>query len=81
MAKEKLECSFCGRKKPDTNLLIAGIDAHICDKCIEQAHGIVLEELKSSGSSKLAGDLILKKPKEIRAFLDQYVIGQDQLKK
>ena len=81
MAKQVLECSFCGRNKPETNLLIAGIDAHICDKCIEQANGIVLEELKSSGSSKLAGDLILKKPKEIRAFLDQYVIGQDQTKK
>lgn len=81
MAKEVLECSFCGRKKPETNLLIAGINAHICDKCIEQAHGIVLEELKSSGSSKLIGDLILQKPKEIRAFLDQYVIGQDQTKK
>jgi len=81
MAKEVLECSFCGRKKPETNLLIAGISAHICDRCIEQAHGIVLEELKSGGSSKLVGDLILKKPKEIRAFLDQYVIGQDQTKK
>ncbi len=81
MAKQVLECSFCGRKKPETNLLIAGIDAHICDKCIEQAHGIVLEELNSSGNSKLIGDLILKKPKEIRAFLDQYVIGQDQTKK
>lgn len=45
MAKEVLDCSFCG-KKPETNLLIAGINAHICDKCIEQAHGIVLEELK-----------------------------------
>jgi ATP-dependent Clp protease ATP-binding subunit ClpX len=81
MAKQVLQCSFCGRKKPETNLLIAGIDAHICDKCIEQAHGIVLEELKTSGGSKLVGDLILKKPKEIRAFLDQYVIGQDQTKK
>jgi ATP-dependent Clp protease ATP-binding subunit ClpX len=81
MAKQVLECSFCGRKKPETNLLIAGIDAHICDKCIEQAHGIVLEEIQSNGSSKLVGDLILKKPKEIRAFLDQYVIGQDQTKK
>ena len=81
MAKQVLECSFCGRKKPETNLLIAGIDAHICDKCIEQANGIVLEELKSSGSSKQVGDLILNKPKEIRAFLDQYVIGQDQTKK
>jgi len=81
MAKEVLECSFCGRKKPETNLLIAGINAHICDRCIEQAHGIVLEELKSAGNSKIVGDLILKKPKEIRAFLDQYVIGQDQTKK
>ena len=81
MAKEVLECSFCGRKKPETNLLIAGINAHICDKCIEQAHGIVLEELKQSGNSDLIADLILLKPKEIRAFLDDYVIGQDQTKK
>ncbi|PJJ09511.1 ATP-dependent Clp protease ATP-binding subunit ClpX [Flavobacterium sp. 1] len=81
MAKQILQCSFCGRKKPETNLLIAGIDAHICDKCIEQAHGIVLEELKTNRGSKLVGDLILKKPKEIRAFLDQYVIGQEQTKK
>ena len=81
MAKEVLECSFCGRKKPETNLLIAGINAHICDKCIEQAHGIVLEELKQSGNSNLVADLILLKPKEIRAFLDDYVIGQDQTKK
>lgn len=81
MAKEVLECSFCGRKKPETNLLIAGINAHICDKCIEQAHGIVLEELKQSGNSNLVADLILLKPKEIRAFLDDYVIGQEQTKK
>jgi ATP-dependent Clp protease ATP-binding subunit ClpX len=81
MAKEKLECSFCGRKKPETSLLIAGIDSHICDKCIEQAHGIVLEELKSSSGNKPATDLVLRKPKEIRAFLDEYVIGQDQTKK
>jgi ATP-dependent Clp protease ATP-binding subunit ClpX len=82
MAKQVLECSFCGRKKPETNLLIAGINAHVCDRCIEQAHGIVLEELKSGGTViKSATDLILKKPKEIRAFLDQYVIGQDQTKK
>ena len=81
MAKEKLECSFCGRKKPETNLLIAGIDAHICDKCIEQAHGIILEELKTNSGVKSTSDLILRKPKEIRAFLDEYVIGQDQTKK
>ena len=82
MAKQVLECSFCGRKKPETNLLIAGINAHVCDRCIEQAHGIVLEELKSGGNAlKSTSDLILKKPKEIRGFLDQYVIGQDQTKK
>ena len=83
MAKQVLECSFCGRKKPETNLLIAGVNAHVCDRCIEQAHGIVLEELKSGGTATLKStdDLILKKPKEIRAFLDQYVIGQDQTKK
>jgi ATP-dependent Clp protease ATP-binding subunit ClpX len=82
MAKQVLECSFCGRKKPETNLLIAGMNAHVCDRCIEQAHGIVLEELKGSKAvNKQTSDLVLKKPKEIRAFLDQYVIGQDQTKK
>jgi len=80
MAKQVLECSFCGRKKPETNLLIAGINAHVCDRCIEQAHGIVMEELKGNAVKQTA-DLVLKKPKEIRAFLDQYVIGQDQTKK
>ncbi|MGV8994067.1 MAG: ATP-dependent Clp protease ATP-binding subunit ClpX [Flavobacterium sp.] len=81
MAKQILECSFCGRKKPETSLLIAGINAHICDSCIEQAHGIVLEEVKNSGAKIDTTDLVLKRPKEIRAFLDQYVIGQDQTKK
>jgi ATP-dependent Clp protease ATP-binding subunit ClpX len=81
MKKEILECSFCGRKKSETSLLIAGINAHICDKCIEQAHGIVLEELKSGTLPKSITDLILRKPIEIREFLDQYIIGQDQTKK
>lgn len=81
MAKQSLECSFCGRAKAETNLLIAGINAHICDRCIEQANGIVLEELKQNKNKVAMGDIELKKPKEIRAFLDQYVIGQDQTKK
>ncbi len=81
MAKEELECSFCGRKKPETNLLIAGLDAHICDRCIEQAHGIVLEESKDTSSQELEGELMLKKPQEIKAFLDEYVIGQEYTKK
>ncbi|GGW67497.1 ATP-dependent Clp protease ATP-binding subunit ClpX [Winogradskyella epiphytica] len=81
MAKEELECSFCGRKKPETNLLIAGLDAHICDRCIEQAHGIVVEESKQLGNSDLSAELMLKKPKEIKGFLDEYIIGQDYTKR
>lgn len=80
MAKEELECSFCGKQKADTNLLIAGLDAHICDRCIEQAHGIVAEESKHQ-NKELTSELMLKKPQEIKAFLDGYVIGQDQTKK
>ncbi|WP_299214804.1 ATP-dependent Clp protease ATP-binding subunit ClpX [uncultured Dokdonia sp.] len=81
MAKEDLECSFCGRKKPETNLLVAGLDAHICDRCIEQAHGIVVEESKDVDVNELDSDLMLKKPQEIKTFLDEYVIGQDHTKK
>jgi ATP-dependent Clp protease ATP-binding subunit ClpX len=81
MAKEELDCSFCGKKKADTNLLIAGIDAHICDRCIQQANGIVLEEAKQDKDSEFTSDVILKKPLEIKAFLDSYIIGQEQTKK
>ena len=81
MSKEELECSFCGRKKPETSLLIAGLDAHICDRCIEQAHGIVLEESKQNTNADLSSDLMLKKPKQIKQFLDDYVIGQDETKR
>ena len=81
MSKEELECSFCARKKPDTNLLIAGIDAHICDRCIEQAHGIVAEEATHSSNSDLSDELMLKKPRIIKEFLDEYIIGQDYSKK
>ena len=81
MAKENLECSFCGRKKPETNLLIAGLDAHICDRCIEQAHGIVAEESKQTKTNDLSSELILKKPQEIKAFLDTFIIGQERTKK
>lgn len=81
MAKD-LQCSFCGNKKNNTDILIAGRDAHICDNCIEQAYGIVMEELgRESKLHKQNSDLILKRPLEIREFLDQYVIGQEQTKK
>ena len=81
MAKEELECSFCGRKKPETSLLIAGLDAHICDRCIQQAHGIVLEESKEEDSKDLSAEMMLKKPKKIKSFLDEYIIGQEYTKK
>ncbi len=81
MAKEELSCSFCGRKKPETSLLIAGLDAHICDQCIEQAHGIVLEEAAGNDEEALTAELNLRKPKDIKAFLDEYIIGQEFSKK
>jgi ATP-dependent Clp protease ATP-binding subunit ClpX len=79
--EENLECSFCGRKKAETDLLIAGMDAHICDKCIEQAHGIVEEEISEAKTSSLSKDLTLKKPLQIKEFLDQYIIGQNETKR
>lgn len=75
-----LSCSFCGRKKEETTLLIAGNKAHICDKCVEQAHFIATEDNDSKSNANLE-DFDLKKPKEIKAFLDEYVIGQNHSKK
>ncbi|MBT3444484.1 MAG: ATP-dependent Clp protease ATP-binding subunit ClpX [Flavobacteriaceae bacterium] len=80
MSKEELNCSFCGRAKPQTQLLIAGLDAHICDKCILQAHGIVNEET-SEDKEEAKFDVELHPPKKIKAFLDEYVIGQESAKK
>ena len=74
------KCSFCGREKKDTNLLIAGISGHICDRCIEQANSIVQEEVKKKDDFDI-NEVQLHKPKEINEFLDQYVIGQEQAKK
>lgn len=73
-------CSFCGREKRDTNLLIAGISGHICDNCIEQAYEIVQEELKKKSDFDI-NSIQLVKPTEIKKFLDLYVIGQDEAKK
>ena len=79
MSSEELNCSFCGRSKPQTNLLMAGLDAHICDRCIEQAHGIVAEEAQEEETGGL--NFELKPPKAIKAFLDEFVIGQTDAKK
>lgn len=81
MAKEKKNCSFCGRAEEEAGILIAGLHGHICDVCVGQAYDIVLQE--GTFSNKLAKDLEIKikSPKEIKAFLDEYVIGQDEAKK
>jgi len=79
MSKSDLNCSFCGRPKSETQLLIAGLDAHICDRCIIQAHGIVLEETSEEVSN--SETIELKPPKEIKAFLDEYIIGQELSKR
>ena len=79
MSKSELNCSFCGRSKSDTNLLIAGLDAHICDRCIFQANGIIEEDSKEKVDSNFGFEL--KKPKKIKEFLDEYVIGQENAKK
>jgi len=74
------KCSFCGREKKEVELLIAGIDGHICERCAEQAHSIIQEEVKTDSSFDL-NTVKLLKPREIKEFVDQYVIGQDQAKK
>ena len=81
MSNQNLLCSFCGLSKTQTNLLVAGQEAHICDSCIEQAYNIIIEESKRDESTKQSQDHKISKPKEIKAFLDEYVIGQDYTKK
>ena len=78
---EENKCSFCGKSRNDVNILVSGVEGNICDNCIEQAHGIVLEDKKFNIGNELIQPLALKSPKEIKEFLDDYVIGQDQAKK
>jgi len=81
MSDQNLLCSFCGLSKTQTNLLVAGQEAHICDSCIEQAYNIIIEESKRDEFPKQSQDHKISKPKEIKTFLDEYVIGQDYTKK
>ena len=76
---ETILCSFCEKNKQDTNILIAGVSAHICDLCIEQAHEIIATDYKEDTS--LSKSFLLLKPTEIKAHLDDFVIGQDEAKK
>ncbi|MBL6655298.1 MAG: ATP-dependent Clp protease ATP-binding subunit ClpX [Flavobacteriaceae bacterium] len=79
MSEEEILCSFCGRSKSQTKLLIAGLDAHICDICISQADMILKDDESSKDPSDFA--IELKPPKEIKKFLDLHVIGQEDAKK
>ena len=79
MSEEEILCSFCGRAKSQTKLLIAGLDAHICDICISQADMIVKDDQTVKESNDFTVDL--KPPVEIKNFLDLHVIGQEQAKK
>ena len=81
MDKKEIKCSFCGRDKQDTNVLIAGITGHICDSCIAQAQNIIQEELSQRSRSEIEGSLILQRPADIKGALDEHVIGQDEAKK
>ncbi len=77
----EVTCSFCGRSKKDVDLMISGIHAHICDKCVTQASQILQEEKRSKNDAGFSPNFKLIKPQEIKKFLDEYVIGQDEAKK
>ncbi len=87
MAKQQaLHCSFCGRNRDEVKILIAGQDGHICENCVEHAQEIIMQEIVPSNESKHPTSssqykLTIKKPVEIKKFLDEYVIGQDEAKK
>lgn len=83
MAKEEKEikCSFCGRTKKDSEILIAGITGHICNNCVSQAQTIVRDELSQRSNASVFSGVHLLKPVEIKKHLDEYIIGQDEAKK
>ncbi|TRZ82016.1 MAG: ATP-dependent Clp protease ATP-binding subunit ClpX [Sediminibacterium sp.] len=82
MAKSPaIHCSFCGRNRDEVKILIAGQDGHICENCIENAHEIIVKEFHQKKAEGKAGTLKVQKPMAIKAFMDQYIIGQDEAKK
>src|SRR6186713_2666203 len=82
MAKNPLHCSFCGRNRDEVKILIAGQEGHICENCVEHAREIIEQELMTKDDRTPSSfKLTVKKPVEIKKFLDEYVIGQDEAKK
>jgi ATP-dependent Clp protease ATP-binding subunit ClpX len=80
-AKQNVKCSFCGRDQQDISVMVSGLDGHICDHCVDQAHLVVKQELKAKGIKSAHFALNLLKPLEIKKHLDEFVIGQDDAKK
>jgi ATP-dependent Clp protease ATP-binding subunit ClpX len=81
MAKSTLHCSFCGRKRDEVKILIAGQEGHICEGCVEHAREIVHTEVESKQEGKSGYKLTVRKPIELKQHLDEYIIGQDEAKK
>ena len=83
MPKNSLHCSFCGRSRDEVKILIAGQEGHICENCVDHAREIIDQELMIRDQETPASSfkLTVKKPMEIKKFLDEYVIGQDDAKK
>lgn len=81
MSDKDIQCSFCGRRKDEVNILIAGATGHICDRCVEQAVAIVQEEMDAKGGDQSALDFSLRRPAEIKTYLDDFVIGQEAAKR
>jgi len=79
--KSNSSCSFCGRKRDDVSMLIAGIEGHICENCIEQANDIITQDLKTTNNIDLQEEIKFLKPIEIKNRLDEYIIGQEDAKK
>lgn len=79
--QSEIKCSFCGRDKSATNVLIAGQSGHICDQCVSQAQQIITQETTEKAANKFASNIVLLKPHEVKKHLDEYVIGQDHAKK
>lgn len=80
-SNKKVSCSFCGRSKADVGMMLSGIDGHICDSCIQQGFEVIKEELGAPAVSASHHQFELVKPKDLKAYLDEYVIGQEEAKR
>ncbi len=80
-SNKKVSCSFCGRSKSDVGMILSGIDGHICDSCIQQGYEVIKEEMGAPAANSSNHQFELVKPKDLKAYLDEYVIGQEEAKR